>query len=1186
MNGVSSSSFTAAYHTILSTDGGERIFREFGLDVGKRYVSPFRPDATRKNFSVFRSPNGHVGFKDFASGDGGLFTALLYGFGYTTFEAQIRFAASVYGIEVKEQGTTSKKQATPRTTDENVPQTRPTAAFLHSSAAGRDTRHQATNDQVTKKTKNQKLPTKNQKTYRVTALELDDFTPVELQTLARVSSGLITPELLASYGIRALRSYTDEGVSDKGFAYGGKHEARFTLVVPSANGNYYAYCYFGAEKHSPFPSQSKNFHLKLGEYTAEVKFALGLAELRPNEPAYLVEGIKDCLILLAKGYNAFTLGGVQHRLHPSVVKRLQENGNSLNIVFDTDFAGISAAQKLSSTLKTQHSTLNTQHFILPRLERQETKEATKPAKNDLADYVCQYGFDDELTHLLLRPQLAQNATIIRTKVTTSALSLHITRTLSETTGHIAFLQGALAKHPRLALYAPTGCGKTYTLLRFIAPHRVGRTIFTVPTVALAEQIDREYGHPTSSACKLVCITGKDDATTLLEARTSAKIIVCTYNSLHKVLYGMDKKQSEAVSLLDDDTILVVDEAHKLHEEYHFRKGAILSVLNALRQAKYSLLMSATPSLLWQYDRSMPYTQLVVHSQERTPVHCTPIYYNSSAIHATITLILHERAKAEQSGNNRGVIAVRFNNANSLRAIQDALAKLGIAAENIDRITAKSRDTSDTYKSIMEHGHINTPIILTTSALDCGVNIYNTNILAAIMVDETNPNAIEQFANRFRRMESVPLFVVNTINARQTLLPFPFAPKDYFERHFLNAEMQAHIYAHSVGRDGTSGVGISSRSKFAELNDHVYFHRGEYAVNTPALIAATEALTLRTGGVFLDDLTLAGMQVQPAQTLEEYCSPTIIPSISQHDTQESTQEHNRHLAAIIDTAHQQQKVIAKNETALFYTMLAETPALLMETLWHWSFDAALKKRIATYFALHPHQQSDESKALAGRYADLWQSNKPERIAKRYCELRALHFDHTAACLLCERFDDDRRWNNFMEHLAMHQRLELDQMNYAEPLLSKIDREKLRREKEIRAMVASSAECGFVFEGLRTQRIPNALHTKAALTERVNAFRNQENRLTKQQAGAMVNALFFCTYKRERNQTTKKFDGYYAFEATRNGIRRKTMAEFLEECGVDGRTYAETWLNCIHQGIVQEQQGQMNDCSRRNIVQELV
>jgi hypothetical protein len=157
---------------------------------------------------------------------------------------------------------------------------------------------------------------------------------------------------------------------------------------------------------------------------------------------------------------------------------------------------------------------------------------------------------------------------------------------------------------------------------------------------------------------------------------------------------------------------------------------------------------------------------------------------------------------------------------------------------------------------------------------------------------------------------------------------------------------------------------------------------------------------------------------------------------------------------------------------------------------------------------------------------------------------------------------------MENLAMHQRLHLDTMNGAEQplskhLLSKIDREKLRREKEIRAMVASSAETGFVFEGATTRHIPNALHTKAAVTERVNAFRNPENRLTKQQAGAIVSALFFCTYKRERKQTTTKFDGYYAFETTDGGVRRKSLAEYLDECGVDGRAYTETWMRCLRE-----------------------
>ncbi|MFY7999976.1 MAG: hypothetical protein ACOVSW_15365, partial [Candidatus Kapaibacteriota bacterium] len=304
MNGVFHSP-ASAYRSILTTDGGARIFQEFGLEVGKRHVSPFRPDATKKNFSVFRTPKGEVCFKDFVSGDGGTFTALLSHFGYTTFEAQIRFAASIYGVELKEQATTSKEQEAGNNDHRRIRRN-----------------HQPTNNRP--ETNNQK-PTTN--TYRVTALELGDFTPLEIQVLAQISGGFITPDVLAKYGIRALRSYTDEGVSAKGWAYGGRHDTRFTLALPSADGNYYAYCYFEADKHSPFPHRAKNFHLKLHDYTADgVKFALGLNELRPNESAIITEGIKDCLMLLAKGYNAFTLGGVQHRLHPSVTKHLLKNG--------------------------------------------------------------------------------------------------------------------------------------------------------------------------------------------------------------------------------------------------------------------------------------------------------------------------------------------------------------------------------------------------------------------------------------------------------------------------------------------------------------------------------------------------------------------------------------------------------------------------------------------------------------------------------------------------------------------------------------------------------------------------------------------------------------------------------------------------------------------------------------------
>ena len=1174
MTGVFSSlSFAAAYRSILLTDGGARIFQEFGFTPGQRYISPFRNDATKKNFSVFTSPKGEVCFKDFVSGDGGTFTALLSHFGYKSFEAQIRFAAGVYGIPLRNDSVSPRSTKTP-----NTPK------------------------QKTLKTQHSKLNTSS-KFYRVTALELTEFTPIELQRLAEISAGLITADLLKQFGIRALRSYTDEGRTDKGFSYGGTHEAAYTLVVPSADGNYYAYCYYQSEKHSPFPNQAKNFHLKLSEYTTDVKFALGFHELRPNEPAYLVEGIKDCLILLAKGYNAFTLGGVQHRLHQSVVGRLQANNNSLAILFDTDFAGISAAKRLQTSLNTQHSSFNTQHCIctLPRLERQETKDAPKPLNNDLADYVCSFGFDDELRTVLARPHLVLSRSITRAGVNLKALNLTIQRSLAEKPEHIAMLKAALEQNPRLALYAPTGCGKTFALLRHIAPKRTGQTIFAVPTVALAEQIDREYGqalkntcgntaggNDSEGACKLVCITGKDNPLTLMEARTSAKIIVCTYNSLPKVLYGKNnhgtgKYQQSSPSLLDDEnTLLVIDEAHKLHEEESFRRDAIKAVFQAMNHAKRVLLMSATPSLLWGCDRTNPYTYLAVQCRERNAVHCTPLSYSDNPIHAVVNLIRQKQAAMPGTTVQRGVIVVRINSNKRLRAVQAALAALGVTAENIDRITAKSRDTSPAYKSIMETGFITTDVVLTTSALDCGVNILNTNIAAAIMLDETNPNAIEQFANRFRRMAEVPLFLLQPAQKQpqnaDSAMPaqYSYNPAEYFERHLLNAEMQAQIYSHSTARTHTAKVGISSRSAFKELNNHIMVVSGQYYPHIPALIAETEELTVRTGRSTHKELLWAGMVIQTPQTVEEYCtqfSPHLnpLPEGEEAGKEEEKRKKESPQEKLITEACEQQRAIADEQERVFLTMLAETPALCLETLAHTSFDTVLKQRIGKLFTFG-RVQSNESKELAAKYAALWQTTLPEKVAKRYCELRTLHFDHTAAAHLVERLKDDRRWKTFLDNLAMHQRLALDAMNYAPHLLSATDREKLKREKEIRAMVVASAEHGCMVEGKTTRHEKNALHTKAAITERVNAFRNPENRLTKQQAGAMVNALFFCTYKRERNAETAAFRGYYTFEtesSCSNSIRRKTLAEFVEEMGVNGRDYAERWTNAMHRAVEQEE-----------------
>ncbi|MFY8000134.1 MAG: DEAD/DEAH box helicase, partial [Candidatus Kapaibacteriota bacterium] len=1224
-----------------------------------------------KNFSVFRSPNGHIGFKDFASGDGGLFTALLYGFGYTTFEAQIRFAASVYGITVKGSGVRGYSEVSNHSP----------LVIGHSSSdlPKHVTKHQLTNDQVTNDQVTKHQATKHRRRYRVTALELDDFTPVELQTLARVSAGLITPELLASYGIRALRSYTDEGVSDKGFAYGGEHEARFTLVVPSANGNYYAYCYFGAEKHSPFPSQSKNFHLKLGEYTAEVKFALGLAELRPNEPAYLVEGIKDCLILLTKGYNAFTLGGVQHRLHPSVVKRLQENGNSLNIVFDTDFAGISAAQKLAHTLsptRALHSTATItedilQAFVnepeyrkrkttdnrlpysiieLPRLERQETKDEPKPANNDLADYVCQYGFDNELEYALLSPAPLRSTTMTKAGLSVPAWNLAIKSKISAEPQALKALTNLIDQSSRLILRAPAGCGKTHAILRHIAPQHFqrtdgGMTIFAVPTLALAEQIQQEYAD-----LKPIVVTGNqsdihryydsfsdftyDDNGNFTEQQAKTLdtcLIVAVYDSVER-LWDI---------LLDPSTLLVVDEMHKLIQDYDYRLAAMRGMKAAITVAPKVIGMSATPELLF-HEAPLSFTYCDIAVQEQRPLAFSFQSYQNrdEAILMRILSLLHKRTAPDlaliptllpegegqdtetllepsPSGRGQGegmeqnapeIIMLRVQSKAVLWRIEQMLIKQGVDEQSIAVITNDTAPTSPEYQYLIEHRRFGRTIILTTSILDCGINILNTGRIEVIVCDEKNDDTIIQIANRFRKASDIHVTILfsdkqgtdgkgqgasnnsceglpseagsrfdDSTSLMPTTMPYQseslaqgsetLAPKQKNTRpknrtintkyHFLSTLTSAQMIAdgmnNATGRNDHPDCGMSRKSASRLFDTMLYFDgkRGRWLHDEFAIMH--HCAKWRIARTSNDDLAKALQDYGFTQRHTEPISTSVSPEI-------------RAALEEVERESKQQRIL-NEETTL--TLLATKTAYFLAALGTVSRSRTLKnilQKICPEALTSLYKNHTETAAILTNHAALLQQARTLTLVRYYAEARTLGFEHTEAIFLVSTYREARKWQSLTKCLAMKQRETIRLAGLTDSILNKHDREKLQREEEIRRMVRTTAELGCTLTKAdgSTRHIPNALRTKREIMERANAYQSTLFRLTQQQAGELVDAMFHVHYVRERVQTENgnRFSGYYAFDANeQNVLTPKTLAELVSEYGVDGATYQRLFLERV-------------------------
>ncbi len=992
---------SSAYRTILYTDGGARVFQEFGLEAGKRYVSPFRPDAAKRNFSVFHSPKGGILFKDFVSGDGGSFTALLSLFGYTTFESQIRFAARLYNIELRD-----------------------SLAIGHSSLViGRSVRSSTNNQQL--KTKNQKLSTKNQKSYRVTSLELADFTAVELQTLAQISGGFITAPLLERFGIRALRSYTDEGRTEQGFVYGGKHEVAFTLVVPSANGNYYAYSYFQSEKHSPFPHHAKNFHLKLGDYTDDVKFALGLNELRPNEPAFIVEGIKDCLILLAKGYNAFTLGGVQHRLHPSVVKHLQDNGNALTILFDTDYAGLDAAERLQNSLNalrhsahsslssTQHSTLNTQHCIvfLPRLEKQTTKDAPKPQKNDLADYVCEYGFDDLLEETLLSPAPLVSSSITNGATTIPAWKLTTTSNkLSDDTAALKTLRQLIQTSSRLVLRAPTGCGKTHAMLRHIAQKHFaetsGMTVFAVPTIALAEQIKEEYAD-----LKPIVVTGNNsdmhryyqqfeqDATPL-----DTCVIVVVYDSIGRV----------ADILWDKATLFCIDEMHILVQDLDYRSYAMHQMSLAIHNAHKVVCLSATPELLFHHT-PMNFTYCDVETPQKRPVSYSFLDYTKRD-EAVLALMLTLLETMREEDRKHDTILLRVQSKSLLKRTQKLLVKHGIPENDIALLTndttqqSNSSHNAEEYRILMETRHFSRKIILATGILDTGVNILNTGNVHVIMLDEKNENTIIQVANRFRNANKIHAHLLYTtkhqaLSNQATKQPSNQRTEQYHFLHtFTSAQMLEEAMNEQSGRnDTTSGISRKSASRLFDTMLHFdnkgnRWHASELAIMHKC---AQIRVQMTSRAELADRLEQAGFSPITAQQPITY---TLSPLTLQ------------------EVAEEQQKELLHNEETVLHLLATKTKFFLaaLNTL---SRSRSFKDKlpfICPEALLSVIKNHEETAAILTEHAALLSESRTETLVRYYSEAITLGFDHTEAILLVSNNRDPRKWQSFTQHLAMKQR----------------------------------------------------------------------------------------------------------------------------------------------------------------------
>jgi hypothetical protein len=1058
--------------------------------------------------------------------------------------------------------------------------------------------------------------------FRVTAIRTDAFSDDELAILTKLSGGLITQHVLDECGVRALRSYSFEGVSKTGRTYAGQHTPRFTLVVPAADGNFYGYCYYEAATHSTFPGAAKNFHLKLNEYTSELKFSLGLDTLRAGEAAYIVEGIKDALILRAAGFNAFTLGGVQSRLPLAVSEQLTANNNTLAIVFDTDFAGMSSAKKLHEFCL---HTLQTTIITLPKLARQTTRDEPKPALNDIADYVVNFGFDDELRAALAEPALHSTTTQRWSGQTVTTRSLRLRRYLNESPASIAALRSIIHDHPRLYLHAPTGSGKTSFLLRHLAAPLVeqGYTIIVAePTIGIVHQIEREY-HDLNP----ICITGQDTTLTLMEARTRPCIAVCTYDSLPKLLHG--SASIGTGSLFDNPkTLLLVDEAHTLAHDCSYRLEAMTNVMLAMHHAhaagRQIICMSATPSPWLRYDEEEQcvtethpssslgaFTYLSVEIEERAQVNVELLAYDArggqneepslgssgkGASSMRERLLVQHTLHALDADPN-GCVVIRLNSTSSLNAIRQALIKHGMAGTDIEVLTAQTRAQSHTYRSITHEGIIGKRVLLITALLDCGVNIYNTNIAAVLLADETNPTTIVQFASRFRAMSSLTVLLCcprtkNTAhNERQERMRFDM--EQFYRERVAHATTCARVNNMlsmplvAAGRrpDHNTTEVVAEMSMFRDFDSLITFDpmRWCWTENRASIMAMMERIIAynRTHRSLLYELHGYGLHI-----VHPEISNAIMGDENEHKEhkKEDRKKHQRINDALVQAAVEEERERLRREEQTLFELMQNAPDAYFEALAHTTQNHTLRRRIQDVFAVQtqchaPHTQrahrSAEAENILQHHAHLFVNNRAELYAHRYFWGRKRLLDHDEAMTLVREHTDARAWSRLTQMFTMHQRLHVHSKAADEHVLSVRALHHVRRERSVRAFVASTAAAGCTFAGVHGERvIANAIHRQAGVAERVNAFTQEDFHLSRQDAAAMVDALFHVRYVRERERTSDgrvKFGGYYEFATDAAGvIRQKTIAEWVTEMGLDGAAYTARFDAEIHRTLERVQE----------------
>lgn len=601
-----------------------------------------------------------------------------------------------------------------------------------------------------------KNPARRQKTpsnffeKKLLDIQFRDFSPEELAFWQE--KGKIDPKTLKANCVQAVASFRIQTGESRTrefknlcfvFAYEIVPQQAYKLYMPKTE-----YRVYGSSKTVFLPSLSPaRAHIH-----PEYSYAFGLDTLDKNQPALLCAGEPDCLALKAAGYNAFTLGDERSQLPTYVLERLgwakAQLPAQLRVLYDTDFTGLQNACKIA-----RHYGLT--RLTLPKLAQQRHRSQAKPAQNDLCDYLQQYGWDEAIK-ICLSEQRHETQDYVLNNIPVIEVKQYLheqSRLLS------TFLQ----QHPKVQLEAPAGTGKTHTLLTDLPQQAQKPLLLAVPFTIQVAQIEQEYA---SKVPHLVCyghLQGQSSAEELHGWGPKVGwVTVCTYDRIETVFAQMQ-------ALYGDDIFVVIDESHLLTSEYAYRTPAIHRVLRVCSEAKQVIFLSATPD--YAYCRFHGFRLLRFSRKKNPAITVQPIDYEGEAKQALFALLTQPQFQLPKGKT----CVVRLNNKVLAKAIARILIEMGYyQKEEIDFVFSEKREGSHTpsKKAIIEKSSIpvSVKLLFVTACFDCGINILNQNI-GRIISFETQAtdhclDTLQQFVARFRRLSQAELWVCKPARLRQ------------------------------------------------------------------------------------------------------------------------------------------------------------------------------------------------------------------------------------------------------------------------------------------------------------------------------------------------------------------------------------------------------------------------------------